>query len=93
MVKAVWNGVTLAESDDTVIVDGDHYFPEASVKREFLVFSNHRTSSPWKGQARYYSLLVNGELNPDAVWTYPEPSEAASQIKGRLAFWKGVQVA
>jgi uncharacterized protein (DUF427 family) len=92
MVKAVWNGVVIAESDDTVIVEGNHYFPESSVKREYLTFSNHRTSDPWKGQARYHSLLVNGELNPDAVWTYPEPSDAAAHIKGRLAFWKGVQV-
>ena len=91
MVKAVWNGVTIAESDDTVVVDGDHYFPAASVKREFLTFSNHRSSS-WKGQAQYQSLLVNGELNPDAAWSYPEPSEAAAAIKGRIAFWKGVQV-
>lgn len=91
MVKAVWNGVTIAESDDTVVVDGDHYFPAASVKREFLTFSNHRSSS-WKGQAQYQSLLVNGELNPDAAWSYPEPSEAAASIKGRIAFWKGVQV-
>jgi uncharacterized protein (DUF427 family) len=92
MVKAVWNGVVIADSDDTVIVEGNHYFPESSVKREYLTFSNHRTSDPWKGQARYHSLLVNGELNPDAVWTYPEPSDAAAHIKGRLAFWKGVQV-
>jgi uncharacterized protein (DUF427 family) len=91
MVKAVWNGVTIAESDDTVVLDGDHYFPEAGVKREYLTFSNHRTSS-WKGQAQYQSLLVNGELNPDAAWSYPEPSEAAAAIKGRIAFWKGVQV-
>jgi uncharacterized protein (DUF427 family) len=91
MVKAVWNGVTIAESDDTVVVDGDHYFPEASVRREVLTFSNHRSSS-WKGQAQYQSLLVNGELNPDAAWFYPEPSEAAAQLKGRIAFWKGVQV-
>ena len=91
MVKAVWNGVTIAESDDTVVVDGDHYFPEASVRREYLTFSNHRSSS-WKGQAQYQSLLVNGELNPDAAWSYPDPSEAAASIKGRIAFWKGVQV-
>jgi uncharacterized protein (DUF427 family) len=91
MVKAVWNGVTIAESDDTVVLDGDHYFPEAGVKREYLTFSNHRTSS-WKGQAQYQSLLVNGELNPDAAWSYPEPSEAAAAIKGRIAVWKGVQV-
>jgi uncharacterized protein (DUF427 family) len=92
MVKAVWNGVTIADSDDTVIVEGNHYFPPESVKREFLAFSNHRTSDAWKGQALYHSLLVKGELNPDAVWYYPEPSEAAASIKGRLAFWKGVQV-
>ncbi len=92
MVKAVWNGAVIADSDDTVIVEGNHYFPESSVKHEYLAFSNHRTSCPWKGQARYHSLLVNGEMNPDAVWTYPEPSEAAANIKGRLAFWKGVTV-
>ena len=91
-MKATWNGVTLAESDDTVVVEGNHYFPESSLKREYVGFSNHRTSCPWKGQAHYYSLLVNGEANPDAVWYYPEPSEAAAQIKGRVAFWKGVQV-
>lgn len=92
MVKAVWKGVTIADSDDTVVVEGNHYFPADSVKREYLTFSNHRTSCPWKGQAHYHSLLVSGELNPDAVWYYPEPSDAAAQIKGRLAFWKGVQV-
>ncbi len=92
MVKAVWNGAVIADSDDTVVVEGNHYFPEASVKSEYLAFSNHRTSCPWKGQARYHSLLVNGEMNPDAVWYYAEPSEAAANIKGRLAFWKGVTV-
>ena len=91
-MKAVWNGVVIAESEDTVVVEGNHYFPEAAVKRDYLAHSNHRTSCAWKGQARYHSLLVNGDLNPDAVWYYPEPSEAAANIKGRLAFWKGVQV-
>mgnify|MGYP002134351843 FL=1 len=91
-MKAVWNGVVIAESDDTVVVEGNHYFPEASVNRNHLAFSNHRTSCAWKGQARYHSLLVNGELNPDAVWYYPEPTEAAANIQGRMAFWKGVQV-
>ena len=90
-MKATWNGVLIAESDDTVVVDGDHYFPESSVRREYLSFSNHRTNSP-KGQAQYHSLLVNGEMNPDAVWSYPEPSEAAQALKGRMAFWKGVKV-
>ena len=91
-MKAIWNGEVIAESDDTVVVEGNHYFPEASVKREYLVTSNHRTTDPWKGQARYHSLLVNGDLNPEAAWYYPEPSEAAAQIKGRVAFWKGVKV-
>lgn len=93
MVKAVWNGTVIAESDDTVVLEGNHYFPEASLRREYVVFSNHRSSCAWKGgQAHYYSLLVGGELNPDAVWYYPEPSEAAAAIKGRVAFWKGVVV-
>ncbi|WP_157263391.1 DUF427 domain-containing protein [Azohydromonas aeria] len=91
-MKAIWNGEVIAESDDTVLVEGNHYFPESAVKREYLLASNHRTSCPWKGQARYWSLLVNGDLNPEAAWYYPEPSEAAAEIKGRIAFWKGVQV-
>lgn len=91
-MRAIWNGVVVAASDDTVVVEGNHYFPEASLDRRYVTFSNHRSSCPWKGQAHYMSLLVNGEVNPDAVWTYPEPSEAAAQIKGRVAFWKGVQV-
>jgi uncharacterized protein (DUF427 family) len=91
-VKAIWNGATIAESDDTVVVEGNHYFPESSLKREYVTFSNHRSSCPWKGQAHYYSLLVDGALNENAVWYYPEPSEAAREIKGRVAFWKGVTV-
>ena len=91
-MKATWNGATIAESDDTVVVEGNHYFPESSLKREYVTFSNHRSSCPWKGQARYYSLLVDGDMNPDAVWYYPEPYEAAEQIRGRVAFWKGVRV-
>jgi uncharacterized protein (DUF427 family) len=91
-MKAIWNGVTIAESDDTVVVEGNHYFPEASLNRSFVTFSNHRSSCPWKGQAHYYSLMVDGEMNPDAVWYYPEPSDAAREIAGRVAFWKGVQV-
>ena len=91
-MKAIWNGVVIAESDDTVVVEGNHYFPEASLKAEYTTFSNHRTSCAWKGQAYYKSLLVNGAMNTDAVWYYPEPSEAARQIKGRVAFGKGVKV-
>lgn len=90
-MKAVWNGTLLAESDDTVVVDGDHYFPEATLKREFTSFSNHRSSSA-RGQAHYLSLFVNGEFNPDSVWFYPEPSEGFEALKGRVAFWKGVTV-
>ena len=91
-MKAVWKNTVIAESDDTVMVEGNHYFPEASLKREYISFSNHKTSCPWKGQASYYSINVNGDLNPDAAWYYADPKEAAYNIKGRVAFWKGVQV-
>ena len=90
-MKAIWNGVVIAESNDTVVVDGEHYFPESSLKREYLTFSNHRSSS-WKGQAHYHSLLVKGEMKPDAAWHYPEPNEAVAQLKGRVAFGQGVRV-
>jgi uncharacterized protein (DUF427 family) len=91
-MKATWNGTVIAESDDTVVVEGNHYFPEGALRREFVVASNHRTSDSWKGQARYYSLLVDGDLAPDVVWYYPEPLEAAAEIKGRVAFGKGVLI-
>lgn len=91
-MKAIWNGEVIAESDDTVVVEGNHYFPENALRREFTTFSNHRTGCHWKGQAHYLSLFVRGEMNPEAVWFYPEPSEAAQMIKGRVAFWKGVLV-
>lgn len=91
-MKATWNGATIAESDDTVVVEGNHYFPESSVHRKYLTFSNHRSSCSWKGQACYHSLMVNGNLNENAVWYYPQPSDAAQQIKGRFAFWNGVKV-
>ena len=91
-MKAIWNGVVVAESDDTVVVEGNHYFPESSLKREHVLSSNHKTMCSWKGQASYYSLLVDGNVNTDAVWFYPEPKEAAAEIKGRVAFWKGVTV-
>jgi len=91
-MKAIWNGVVIAESADTLVVEGNHYFPESSLKREYTTFSNHRSSCAWKGQAQYLSLLVNGEMNPDAVWYYADPLPAAGGIKGRVAFWKGVQV-
>lgn len=91
-MKAVWKNTVIAESDDTVMVEGNHYFPESSLRREYISFSNHKTSCPWKGQASYYSINVNGDLNPDAAWYYAEPKDAAANIKGRVAFWKGVQV-
>jgi uncharacterized protein (DUF427 family) len=82
----------IAESDDTVLVEGNHYFPESSLNRQYVSFSNHKTTCPWKGQAHYLSLMVNGEMNADAVWYYPDPKPEAEQIRGRVAFWKGVQV-
>jgi uncharacterized protein (DUF427 family) len=92
MAKAVWNGVLLAESDQTVIVEGNHYFPAESVKAEYLRPSDTLTVCPWKGTASYHTIEVNGQSNPDAAWHYPEPRAAAVQIKGRIAFWKGVRV-
>ena len=91
-MKAIFNGTVVAESDDIVTLEGNHYFPKASLKSEYTTFSNHRTSCVWKGQAYYLSLLVNGEMKPDAVWYYPEPSEAASEIKDRVAFMPGVTI-
>lgn len=90
-MKAIFNGVVVAESGDTVLVEGEHYFPESSLKREFTSFSNHRTSN-WMGQARFHSLLVNGELLPDSVWYYDDPADSVAQVKGRVAFTRGVQI-
>lgn len=92
MAKATWNGVVLAESDQTEIVEGNHYFPSESVKKEYLKSSDHHSVCPWKGTASYYSLEVNGEVNENAAWYYPDPSDAAKQIKDHVAFWKGVTV-
>lgn len=91
-MKAIWNNTVIAESDDTVLVEGNHYFPESALKREFVTFSNHRTTCAWKGQASYYSLLVGGELNPDAAWYYADPKPEAEMVRDRVAFWKGVKV-
>ena len=91
-MKAIWNGVVIADSDDTVVVEGNHYFPAASVRREYLSDSATQTTCPWKGVASYYSLRVDGRDNVDAAWYYPEPKNAAEQIRGRIAFWRGVQV-
>ena len=91
-MKATWNDVVIAQSDDTVVGAGNHYFPESALDRQYVTFSNHKTTCPWKGQASYYSLLVHGELNPDAVWYYPDPKPEAEMVRGRVAFWKGVKV-
>jgi uncharacterized protein (DUF427 family) len=91
-MKAIWNGTVVAESNDTVVVEGNHYFPADAVKKDVLLPSNTKTMCSWKGQASYHTLFVDGNANPDAVWYYPDPKEAAAQIKGRVAFWKGVQV-
>lgn len=92
MPKAVWNGTVIAESDDTVVVEGNHYFPADAVSEEFLVKSSTQTRCPWKGMASYYTIEVDGERNNDAAWYYPEPSPAASKIKDHVAFWRGVHV-
>jgi uncharacterized protein (DUF427 family) len=91
-MRAVWQGTVIADSQDTVIVEGNHYFPLASVDAAFLEPSAHTSMCPWKGTARYYTLKVKDERNVNAAWYYAEPKDAARQIKGRVAFWKGVSV-
>ena len=91
-MKAVWNGKVLAQSDDIVTVEGNAYFPESALNRSYIAPSSHTSVCPWKGIAHYYTLAVDGVQNPNAVWYYPEPKPAAAEIKGRVAFWKGVQV-
>jgi uncharacterized protein (DUF427 family) len=93
MVKAVWNGAAIAESSETVIVEGNHYFPKDAVAAELLKPSATTTICPWKGVAHYYSIVVDGAENKDAAWCYPEPKPAAAEIRDRIAFWKGVKVA
>ncbi|MEM1367543.1 MAG: DUF427 domain-containing protein [Cyanobacteria bacterium P01_H01_bin.15] len=92
MAKATWNGVVLAESDDCIVVEGNQYFPPEAINQEYFKASNTRTTCGWKGRASYYSFEVNGQENKDAAWYYPDPKSAASQIKGRIAFWRGVKV-
>jgi uncharacterized protein (DUF427 family) len=92
MVKAIWNGVVLAESDRTHVVEGNHYFPPDSIHSQYFKPSDTHTICGWKGEASYYHIEANGQVNPDAAWYYPEPKLAAEQIKGYVAFWKGVQV-
>ncbi len=91
-MKAIWNCEKIAESDETIVVEGNHYFPLSAVNMDFLMPSDTKTNCPWKGVASYYTISVGGELNPDACWYYPEPSEAAKRIQGHVAFWRGVEV-
>jgi uncharacterized protein (DUF427 family) len=92
MTKAMWNGQVVAESDDILTMEGNLYFPEESVKREFFRPSSTTSSCPFKGQARYYTLFVEGQENPDAAWYYPDPKPAARSIRHRIAFWRGVEI-
>ena len=91
-MRAVWNGITIAESDDTIVVEGNHYFPSGSVDPNMLKRSWMKSLCPWKGLASYYHIEVNGKQNANAAWFYPEPKSAAQQIKDHVAFWKGVKV-
>ena len=91
-MKAIWNNQIIAESNQTVVVESNHYFPESSLRKEFFIPSNTRTHCPWKGEAHYFVINVGDNENIDAAWYYPSPKEAASSIAGRVAFWKGVEV-
>ncbi|KNC19483.1 hypothetical protein AC792_06480 [Arthrobacter sp. RIT-PI-e] len=92
MPKAIWNDQVIAESEHTVMVEGNHYFPSDSISEEFFTPTQTQTQCPWKGTASYFSLEVDGEQNTDAAWSYPEPKEAAENIRGHYAFWKGVTI-
>ncbi|WP_431958380.1 DUF427 domain-containing protein [Nocardia lijiangensis] len=92
-MRAVWRETVLAESDDTVVVEGNHYFPADAVRREYIEPSEHHTICPWKGTASYYTVTVDGERNPDAAWYYPAPKPEAEMVRDRIAFWRGVDVA
>jgi len=91
-MKAIYNGQVLAESQDTVVVENNHYFPESAIKKAFFKESAKHTTCPWKGEASYYTLEVDGKTNADAAWYYPEPKDAAKEIKNHVAFWKGVEI-
>ena len=91
-MKAIWNGATLAESDETVVIEGNHYFPADAIHKEFFRASETRTVCPWKGTASYYDIVANGATNKDAAWFYPQVKDAAKEIENHVAFWKGVKV-
>ena len=92
MATAKWNGTVIADSDDTVEVEGNQYFPRGSVNADYLKASDTTSHCPWKGEASYYSLVVDGDTNTDAAWYYPAPKDAAKEIRDHIAFWKGVDV-
>lgn len=92
MASATWNGAVIAESDETIIVEGNHYFPPDAVDPDLLIASTNSTVCGWKGTASYYDVVVGGQTNPAAAWYYPDPKPAASDIKGYVAFWGGVRV-
>ena len=91
-MKATWNNTDIAESDKTVVVEGNHYFPPDSINRDYFQESNTHTTCPWKGEASYYNVVVNDQVNKDAAWYYPQPKDAAAEIKNHVAFWRGVKV-
>lgn len=91
-MKAVWNSAVIAQSDATVVTEGNHYFPPDSVRRDYLTNSSTHTACHWKGLASYYTIEVEGKCNVDAAWCYPDPSPEARQIAGYIAFWKGVDI-
>lgn len=91
-MKAIWNDTVVAESEKTVVVEGNHYFPPETINTDFFQLSSTHTTCPWKGEASYYNVVVGGETNKDAAWFYPEPKDAAAEIKDHVAFWRGVKV-
>jgi len=91
-MKAIYNGKVLAESQDTIVIENNHYFPEESLNKTYFKDSAKHTTCPWKGEASYFSIEVDGKSNPDAAWYYPEPKDAAKEIKNHVAFWRGVEV-
>jgi uncharacterized protein (DUF427 family) len=91
-MKAIWNGEVLAESDETIVVEGNHYFPPEAIKEEYFQENSAHTVCPWKGSANYYDVVVNGDVNGGAAWYYPAPKPAAKNIEGYVAFWRGVRV-
>ena len=91
-MQAIWNGKTIARSNDTIVIEGNHYFPPDSINKEFFKENSNTTVCPWKGTASYYDVIVNGQTNSGAAWYYPQPSEKAKQITDYVAFWRGVEI-